>query len=74
MKELIYAKGSDVYDVLAFVADAIETRTRLGRVKKTKPSIADEFGSYKQRKFIDFVLEKHIEDVCGNWWETKCEH
>ncbi|MDF1690473.1 MAG: DEAD/DEAH box helicase family protein [Cycloclasticus sp.] len=71
MKDLIDAKDSDVYDVLAFVAYAIETRTRLERVKKAKPSIANEFGNYKQREFIDFVLEKYIEDGVRELAENK---
>jgi len=62
MKELIDAKDSDVYDVLAFVAYAIETRTRTDRVKKAKPLIAVAFNDYKQLEFIDFILDKYIED------------
>jgi type I restriction enzyme R subunit len=62
MKDLIDAKDSDVYDVLAFVAYAAETRTRLERVKAAKPSIASEFTDYKQQEFIDFILDKYVED------------
>jgi len=62
MKDLIDAKDSDVYDVLAFVAYAIETQTRLERVKHAKPAINKAFSSYKQREFIDFILAKYIED------------
>lgn len=62
MKELIDAKDSDVYDVLAFVAYAAETRTRTERVKQAKPQINSVFTSYKQQEFIDFILRKYIED------------
>ena len=62
MKELIDAKDSDVYDVLAFVAYAAETRTRTERVKQAKPQINSVFTSYKQQEFIDFILSKYIED------------
>ncbi|MDP4533706.1 DEAD/DEAH box helicase family protein [Marinobacter salarius] len=62
MKDLIDAKDSDVYDVLAFVAYAAETRTRRERVKSAKPSIQSAFGNQKQREFIDFILEKYVED------------
>ena len=62
MKDLIDAKDSDVYDVLAFVAYAIETRTRLERVKSAKPAITKEFSTYKQQEFIDFILDKYVED------------
>ncbi len=62
MKELIDAKDSDVYDVLAFVAYAAETCTRTERVKHAKPKINSVFTSYKQQEFIDFILSKYIED------------
>ncbi|GAA5317925.1 MAG: hypothetical protein AseanaTS_31330 [Candidatus Pelagadaptatus aseana] len=62
MKNLIDAKDSDVYDVLAFVAYAVETRTRMERVKQAKPAIRQTFADYKQQEFIDFILEKYIED------------
>ena len=62
MKELIDAKDSDVYDVLAFVAYAAETRTRTERVRQAKPKINSVFTSYKQQEFIDFILSKYIED------------
>jgi type I restriction enzyme R subunit len=62
MKDLIDAKDSDVYDVLAFVAYAAEARTRTERVKSAKPSIRSAFGDQKQREFIDFILEKYVED------------
>ena len=54
-------KESDVYDVLAFVAYAVETRTRIERVKQAKPSIAKVFTDYKQLEFIDFILSKYVE-------------
>ena len=62
MKALIDAKDSDVYDVLAFVAYAAETHTRKERVRNAKPGIASEFSNYRQQAFINFILEKYIED------------
>ncbi|MBT5230235.1 MAG: hypothetical protein HOM11_08150 [Methylococcales bacterium] len=62
MKDLIDAKDSDVYDVLAFVAYAAETRTRLERVKQAKLSIAKAYSNYKQQEFIRFILGKYVED------------
>jgi type I restriction enzyme R subunit len=62
MKDLIDAKDSDVYDILAFVAYAAETRTRRDRVKLAKPFIQKAFGDQNQREFIDFILEKYVED------------
>lgn len=62
MKELIDAKDSDVYDVLAFVAYAAETRTRQERVHAAKPIINQAFSDYKQQEFIRFVLSKYVTD------------
>lgn len=61
MKDLIDAQDSDVYDVLAFVAYAVETRTRNERVRHAKPAIANVF-AYKQQEFIHFILDRYIED------------
>jgi len=57
--------------VLAFVAYAAETRTRLERVNHAKPSIAEVFSDYKQREFIDFVLEKYVQDGVRELAENK---
>jgi len=65
MKDLIDAKDSDVYDVLAYVAYATEIHTRIERVKEARPSIFQAYSDYKQRKFIDFILEKYVQDGVG---------
>jgi type I restriction enzyme R subunit len=62
MKDLIDAKHSDVYDVLAYVAYAAETQTRAERVEWAKPAIAKAFTDYKQQEFIDFILSRYIKD------------
>ena len=62
MKDLIDAKHSDVYDVLAYVAYAAETHTRKERVDWAKPAIAKAFTDYKQLEFIDFILSRYIQD------------
>ena len=61
MKDIIDAKDSDVYDLLAFVAYARETHTRKERVETAKPGISSEF-THKQIEFIEFILDKYIED------------
>lgn len=61
MKDIIDAQDSDVYDLLAYVAYARETHTRKERVATAKPGISKEF-TYKQVEFIEFILEKYIED------------
>lgn len=65
MKDLIDAKDSDVYDVLAFVAYAAETHSRAERIQAAKPNIAKEFSDYKQQAFINFILDKYLEDGVG---------
>jgi type I restriction enzyme R subunit len=62
MKALIDAQDSDVYDVLAHVAYASETRSRSERVNQAKPAIIKAFSDYKQQEFIEFILEKYIAD------------
>ncbi len=71
MKDLIDAKDSDVYDVLAFVAYAAETRSRADRVKSAKPNIAKEFSDYKQQQFIDFILDKYVDEGVGELAASK---
>lgn len=62
MKELIDARDSDVYDVLAYVAYTAETRTRSERAQGAKPLIKKAFANYKQHEFVDFILEKYVAD------------
>lgn len=62
MKELIDARDSDVYDVLAYVAYTAETRTRSERAQRAKPLIKKAFASYKQHEFVDFILDKYVAD------------
>lgn len=62
MKELIDARDSDVYDVLAYVAYAAETRSRQQRVEQAKPAIHQNFTEYHQQAFIDFILQRYVDD------------
>jgi len=62
MKDLIDAKHSDVYDVLAYVAYAAETYTRTERTISAKSAIVKAFTDDKQIEFIDFILVKYIQD------------
>ncbi len=60
MKELIDARDSDVYDVLAYVAYAAETQSRNQRVSHAKPAINQHYTEYHQQAFIDFILERYV--------------
>jgi type I restriction enzyme R subunit len=71
MKDLIDAKDSDVYDVLAYVAYAVETHSRAERIESAKPSIASEFTDAKQQAFIDFILNKYLEEGVSELAATK---
>jgi len=60
MKDLIDAKDSDVYDVLAYVAYAKETQSRETRANKAKPAINSHFTDYKQQEFIRFIINNYV--------------
>lgn len=60
MKDLIEAKDSDVYDVLAYVAYAREAQTRQHRVEHAKPAIKSAYADAKQQEFIDFIMQQYI--------------
>lgn len=62
IKELIDAKNSDVYDVLAYVAYTAEIHTRSERATRAKPLIRQAFTNHKQHEFIDFILDKYVLD------------
>ena len=61
MRDLIGARDSDVYDVLAYVAFESETQTREGRANYAVEGIRENY-SAKQQEFISFVLQKYIAD------------
>ncbi|MCU7806312.1 MAG: DEAD/DEAH box helicase family protein [Candidatus Thiodiazotropha sp. (ex Semelilucina semeliformis)] len=61
MKAIVDAKDSDVYDVLAFVAFAFPTITRVERVQVHKGNIFSHY-DYKQQEFIDFVLAQYVKE------------
>lgn len=62
MKALIDAQDSDVYDVLAYVAYAAETRLRSQRIEQAKPAINQHQTEYHQQAFIDFILQRYVDD------------
>jgi type I restriction enzyme, R subunit len=65
MKNLIDAKDSDVFDVLAYVAYAVDTLTRAERVTKAQPFIVKGYDDIQQRDFIEFILSKYVNDGVG---------
>lgn len=62
MKALIEAQDSDVYDVLRYVAYATKVLTREQRTANAMPTIRKVFSEDKHQQFIEFILEKYVED------------
>jgi type I restriction enzyme R subunit len=60
MQRIIDAENSDLFDVLAFVAYALPTVTRLARAGSATTAISAHFNT-KQRAFIDFVLTQYVQ-------------
>jgi type I restriction enzyme R subunit len=59
MQRIIDAENSDLFDVLAHVAFALQPLTRLNRVNRAKDDIHQHFAD-KQSAFVDFVLGQYI--------------
>jgi type I restriction enzyme R subunit len=60
MQRIIDAENSDLFDVLAYVAYALPTVTRLARAATAKTAIRTRFNT-KQQAFIDFVLTQYVQ-------------
>ncbi|MBM3788618.1 MAG: hypothetical protein FJW30_30145 [Acidobacteria bacterium] len=61
MQELISAKDSDLFDVLAYVSFASSPHTREARATKARRRIGVQFTD-RQRDFIDFVLDQYVSE------------
>ncbi len=59
MQKVIDAEKSDLFDVLAHVAYALEPLTREERADRAMAMISENFNS-KQRVFLDFVLSHYV--------------
>lgn len=70
MQKLIDAEKSDLFDVLAHVAYALEPMTREERAAKAMTLIDTRFGD-KQRAFLDFVLSHYVSNGVGELDQTK---
>ena len=64
IRHIISAEDSDIYDVLAYIAFATDTKTRAERVQRQKPVIDAQYDD-KQREFIDFVLAQYVGEGVG---------
>jgi type I restriction enzyme R subunit len=61
VQELISARDSDLYDVLAYISFNTSTQTRETRASKARRRIGFQFTD-RQRDFIDFVLEQYVSE------------
>ena len=60
LKKLVHGEGSDLFDVLAYVAYHSEIVPRTERANRAKLHI-DSYDP-KQQEFINFVLEQYVRD------------
>jgi type I restriction enzyme R subunit len=59
LQRIIDAEKSDLFDVLAYVAFALQPITREERAQRAKIIMSDHFNT-KQRMFLDFVLSQYV--------------
>lgn len=59
LQRIIDAERSDLFDVLAYVAFALQPITREERAQQAKIVISEHFNT-KQRIFLDFVLSQYV--------------
>ncbi|MEN9921639.1 MAG: hypothetical protein RLZZ517_617 [Candidatus Parcubacteria bacterium] len=60
IQQMIDAENSDLFDVLGYIAFALEPISRAERIQKTKYDILEGLDE-KHREFIEFVLAKYQE-------------
>jgi len=61
IQELISAKESDLYDVLAYVSFQTPRKTRRERADRARRKVAIEFAG-RSRDFIEFVLNQYVKE------------
>jgi type I restriction enzyme R subunit len=70
MQRIIDADNSDLFDVLAHVAYAVQPLTRQERSSMARPIIGATF-STKQQVFLDFVLSHYVSEGVGELDQEK---
>jgi type I restriction enzyme R subunit len=70
IQTMIDAEKSDLFDVLEYIAFAVQPITREARVAKAQPIIF-LFLNNKQKEFLEFVLSKYIESGVEELGEEK---
>jgi type I restriction enzyme R subunit len=59
MQKVIEAENCDLFDVLAYVAFALDPETRTQRADKARAEAHQHFND-KQQAFVDFVLAQYV--------------
>jgi len=62
MQKIIEAENSDLYDVLAFVAFALQPISRQQRADRAKVWMQHSNFNNKQQAFLDFVLSQYVKE------------
>jgi type I restriction enzyme R subunit len=70
LQKMVGAEQSDLFDVLAYVSFAIKPISRMERVAGTKNIILKGLEE-KQKEFLDFVLNKYVENGVEELAEEK---
>jgi type I restriction enzyme R subunit len=61
MQKVVDAEKSDIFDVLAYVAYAMQPLTREARANQARGYIQSHFSS-RQQAFLDFVLQHYVNE------------
>jgi len=59
MQQIINAEKSDLYDVLAYVAFASQTRLRVERSLQARRAVSAAYQA-RQKEFLDYVLDQYV--------------
>ena len=71
IKEMIDAKKSDLFDVLAYIAYARAPITREERANTSKARIFSAYDDEKLRAFLDFVLGEYVKEGVAELDQSK---
>ena len=73
IRSMIDAEKSDLFDVLAYIAFALEPITREERVETRRPHIFSHYDD-KLQAFLDFVLAQYVKEGVGELDQSKLPH
>ena len=70
LQKIVDAENSDIFDVLAYISFAIQPVSREKRVANAKSKILEGLDE-KQKEFLEFVLDKYIDNGVDELGEEK---